>query len=74
MAQIIPIGQPANDPEREAIAYLRDHLPGDYRVLHGIPRTQRLCDQSRTSQRPPAKPVVDIFGNDTTQAYEVEVK
>lgn len=36
MAQVIPIGQPANDPEREAIAYLRDHLPGDYRVLHNF--------------------------------------
>ncbi|MCP5524508.1 MAG: protein kinase [Verrucomicrobiales bacterium] len=36
MAQIIPIGQPANDPEREAIAYLRDHLPGDYRVIHSF--------------------------------------
>lgn len=36
MAQVIPIGQPANDPEREAIAHLRDHLPGDYRVLHNF--------------------------------------
>ena len=32
MAQIIPIGQPANDPEREAIGYPRDHPPGDYRI------------------------------------------
>lgn len=36
MAQIIPIGQPVNDPEREAIAYLRDHLPEDYRVVHNF--------------------------------------
>jgi serine/threonine protein kinase len=36
MAQIIPIGEPANDAEREAIAYLRDHLPADYRVLHNF--------------------------------------
>jgi serine/threonine protein kinase len=36
MAQVNPIGQPANDSEREAIAYLRDHLPGDYRVLHNF--------------------------------------
>jgi serine/threonine protein kinase len=36
MAQIIPIGEPANDPERGAIAYLRDHLPADYRVLHNF--------------------------------------
>src|SRR5438309_898484 len=36
MAQIIPIGQPANDPERQAIAYLRDHLPVGYRILHNF--------------------------------------
>ncbi len=36
MAQIIPIGQPANDGERQAIAYLRDHLPTDYRVAHNF--------------------------------------
>ncbi|HOA62129.1 MAG: protein kinase [Verrucomicrobia bacterium] len=36
MAQVIHIGQPANDPEREAIGYLRDHLPGDYRVIHNF--------------------------------------
>jgi len=36
MAQVIPIGQPANDPEREAIAYLRDHLPADYRIIHNF--------------------------------------
>jgi len=36
VAQVIPIGQPVNDPEREAIAYLRDHLPGDYRVIHNF--------------------------------------
>ncbi len=36
MAQIIPIGQPANDAERGAIAYLRDHLPSEYRLLHNF--------------------------------------
>jgi hypothetical protein len=36
MAQIHPIGQPANDPERKAIAYLRDHLSADYRVIHNF--------------------------------------
>jgi hypothetical protein len=36
MAQLIPIGQPANDPEREAIGYFRDHLTGDYRVIHNF--------------------------------------
>jgi len=36
MAQITPIGQPANEPEKAAIGYLRDHLPADYRVLHNF--------------------------------------
>jgi serine/threonine protein kinase len=36
MAQVIPIGQPANDAERGAIAYLRDHLPSEYRLLHNF--------------------------------------
>ena len=36
MAQVIPIGQPANDREREGIAYLRDYRPPDYRVIHNF--------------------------------------
>ncbi|WP_411845625.1 protein kinase [Roseibacillus persicicus] len=36
MAQIKPIGNADNDGERKAIAYLRDHLPDDYRVLHNF--------------------------------------
>jgi serine/threonine protein kinase len=36
MAQVIPIGQPENDAEREAIAYLRDRLPADYRIIHNF--------------------------------------
>ena len=36
MAQVIQIGHPANEPEKEAIAYLRDHLPADYRVIHNF--------------------------------------
>ena len=36
MAQVIPIGQPANDPERQAIAVLRDGLPADYRIVHNF--------------------------------------
>lgn len=36
MAQVIQIGQPANEPERQGIAYLRDHLPAAYRVLHNF--------------------------------------
>ena len=36
MAQVIPIGQPANDGERQAIAALRDGLPDEYRVVHNF--------------------------------------
>lgn len=36
MAQVTAIGQPANDAERQAIAYLRDRLPTDYRVIHNF--------------------------------------
>ncbi|MCC5789789.1 MAG: protein kinase [Opitutales bacterium] len=36
MAQITRIGDPSNDEERKAIAYLAQHLPDDYRVLHNF--------------------------------------
>lgn len=36
MARVIAIGQPANNSEREAIAYLRDHLPNSYAVIHNF--------------------------------------
>jgi hypothetical protein len=36
MATVIPIGEPVNDAEREAIAYLRDHLSSSYIVLHNF--------------------------------------
>ncbi len=36
MAQIFPIGQPANDCERRVIAALRDGLPDGYRVVHNF--------------------------------------
>ena len=36
MAQVIPIGQPANDPERASIAHLRDRLSADYRLIHNF--------------------------------------
>lgn len=36
MATVIPIGEPVNDAERQAIAYLRDHLPASYLVLHNF--------------------------------------
>lgn len=36
MARVIPIGEPVNDAERQAIAYLRDHLPTSYLLLHNL--------------------------------------
>lgn len=36
MAKVIPIGQPANDAERTAIAHLRDHLPDRFILLHNF--------------------------------------
>jgi hypothetical protein len=36
MAKVIAIGEPVNEAERQAIAYLRDHLPANYIVLHNF--------------------------------------
>ena len=36
MAKVIPIGEPVNDAERQAIAHLRDHLPETYLILHNF--------------------------------------
>jgi serine/threonine protein kinase len=36
MATVVPIGEPVNDAERQAIAHLRDHLPANYTVFHNF--------------------------------------
>lgn len=36
MAKVIAIGQPVNESEREAVAYLRDHLPDSFIVIHNF--------------------------------------
>lgn len=36
MAKVIAVGQPVNDAERSAIAYLRDHLPDSFTLLHNF--------------------------------------
>jgi len=36
MAKVIAIGQPANESEREAIAYLRDNLSNAFTVIHNF--------------------------------------
>lgn len=40
MANIIPVGQPRNDAERQAIDYLRKHLPVTCTVIHNFEITQ----------------------------------
>ena len=42
MAQVVAIGQPVNDSEREAIACLRDHLPNTFTVIHNFELKQGL--------------------------------
>ena len=41
MAKIIPIGQPANESERQAIRFLRDHLPDNWLIFHNFEIRQR---------------------------------
>ena len=36
MAKVVAIGQPVNESEREAIAYLRDHLPDGFTIIHNF--------------------------------------
>ena len=42
MAGVIAIGQPANDSERGAIAFLRDHLPNSYKIIHNFELRQGI--------------------------------
>ena len=40
MAKVIPIGQPVNDSERQAIGFLRDHLPEGWLIFHNFEMRQ----------------------------------
>lgn len=40
MAKVIPIGQPANESERQAIGFLRDHLPDGWQIFHNFEMRQ----------------------------------
>ena len=40
MAKVIPIGQPANESERKAIGFLRDHLPDSWLIFHNFEMRQ----------------------------------
>lgn len=36
MAEVFPIGQPTNESERQAIGFLRDHLPEGWLIFHNF--------------------------------------
>ena len=40
MAKVIPIGQPTNESERQAIGFLRDHLPENWLIFHNFEMRQ----------------------------------
>jgi serine/threonine protein kinase len=40
MAKVVPIGQPANESERQAIGFLRDHLPDGWLIFHNFEMRQ----------------------------------
>jgi len=40
MAKVIPIGQPANESERKAIGFLRNHLPEGWLIFHNFEMRQ----------------------------------
>jgi serine/threonine protein kinase len=64
MATVIPIGEPVNEAERQAIAYLRDHLPASYLVLHNfeIPRDGETFEIDIAVVAPHAVYLVDVKG------------
>lgn len=64
MATVIPIGEPVNEAERQAIAYLRDHLPASYLVLHNfeIPRDGEAFEIDIAVIAPHAVYLVDVKG------------
>src|SRR5262249_25279030 len=64
MARVIAISQPANDSEREAIAYLRDHLPNNYVVIHNfeLKQGQELYEIDIALLAPHAVFVIDVKG------------
>lgn len=64
MAKVIPIGQPVNDAERQAIAFLRDHLPADWLLLHNfeIRQGREVFEIDIALLTPHAVYVVDVKG------------
>ncbi|WP_295623195.1 protein kinase [uncultured Lamprocystis sp.] len=64
MAKVIPIGDPINDAERAAIAYLRDHLPDNFILLHNfeILRQKERFEIDLALLTPHALYLIDVKG------------
>lgn len=64
MAKVIPIGQPVNDSERRAIAFLRDHLSEDYVIIHNFefPQGREVFEIDIAILGPHAVYLVDVKG------------
>lgn len=64
MAKVIPIGQPVNDSERKAIAFLRDRLPDGWLILHNFEmrQGQEVFEIDLAVLAPHAVYLVDVKG------------
>ena len=64
MATVVPIGEPANDAERQAIAHLRDHLPSTDTLFHNfeIRRDGETFEVDLAVLAPHALYLVDVKG------------
>jgi len=64
MANVVPIGEPVNDAERRAIAWLRDHLPNGYTLFHNfeIQRHGERFEVDLAVLAPHAVYLVDVKG------------
>ena len=64
MAEIVGGGKPVNDAERRVIAYLRDHAPADWLLLHNVevPRGDDVFEVDLLVLTGHALVVVDVKG------------
>ncbi len=64
MARVTAFGQPANDVERDAINYLRGHLPDTYEIIHNleIKQDKEVFEIDLAILAPQCVFVVDIKG------------
>lgn len=64
MAKVIPIGQPANESERKAIGFLRDHLPEGWLIFHNFEmrQGQEVFEIDISILAPHAVYLVDVKG------------